>query len=177
MLSALLDTIDLMRMFIKRQGRESSLPCQGVFLLLCQRWWLCSRWLQCQLFCSLPWKMSLALRFCGHIKVTPHPLTGGGCAVRSECEEAFSHTAADGFGFGTNSHGNVRESGLGQAEDSCAPSRIFPLIVLGASETSWVILPVWAVCSSVTKLRSYLRIFGFLAWMGFSFWSLSISKY
>lgn len=51
----------------------------------------------------------------------------------------FSHTAADGFGIVPNSHGKVRGSELGQAEDSCAPSPIFPLIVLGASEASWVL--------------------------------------
>lgn len=38
--------------------------------------------------------------------------------------------------------GNIRGSELGQAEDSCAPSPIFTLTVLGASEASWGTLPV-----------------------------------
>lgn len=74
----------------KKAGKGVFLPCQGIFLLLCQRWWRCSGWLQHQLFCNLPWKISLAVKFCGHIKVTPHPLTGGGWAVGSDCREAFA---------------------------------------------------------------------------------------
>lgn len=43
-----------------------------------------------------------------------------------------SCTAADGFGFVTNNHGNIRGSELGQTEDSCAPFPVFPLTVFGA---------------------------------------------
>lgn len=77
MLSAFLETIELSHMFIKRQGKKSTLPCGVVSPPHSWRRWLRAVWLQRWLFCNLLCKIRVALKFCGRVKATPHPSTGG----------------------------------------------------------------------------------------------------
>lgn len=58
----------------------------------------------------------------------------------------FSHTAADGFGFVANSHGDVRGSELGQAKDSCALSSL-------SSDSAWSIRSLLGYSPSLTSLQ------------------------